>query len=293
MIHDLLPSLRVLEIPLKTRFRGITVREVAIMEGAAGPVEFSPFLEYNDHESAQWLKCTLEAAATNNFPRFRDDVALNGTIPETNEVQKLNELLDSFGNVRTFKVKVGSNLRADIERLNFIQVKRPDARLRIDVNGLLSVDAAAEFLNEINRSVGEIEYVEQPCATIEELRELKTRINTRIAADEVIRKAADPFAIDISDAADVLVLKAQPLGGIARSLAIAEHHKKPVVVSSALESQVGLNYGIRLAQAVEFLSYDCGLATTTLFSGPGRNVAPERLEWWKNRIMRCAEIVGE
>ena len=162
--------------------------------------------------------------------------------------------------------------------------------------------------------VGAFEYVEQPCATIEELRELKSkiRIPLTIAVDEVIRKASDPFAVNLEGAADIVMLKVQPLGGIARSQAIAEHHQLPVVVSSALESAVGIRYGLALAASLETLNYDCGLATGSLITRDvaslpivdgaialsdldiqldGLDVPAERYEWWKNRAMRCYEIV--
>jgi len=187
--------------------------------------------------------------------------------------------------------------------------------IRIDVNGLWSVDEALTNLYAFYEEVGPFEYVEQPCATIDELRELKSkiRIPLKIAADEVIRKAEDPFAIDLEGAADIVMLKVQPLGGIKRSLAIAAHHQLPVVVSSALESAVGIHYGLELAASIKDLSFDCGLATGSLVSRnlaeipivdgsmvigdldincEGLDVAPERYEWWKNRAMRCAEVLG-
>jgi O-succinylbenzoate synthase len=164
-------------------------------------------------------------------------------------------------------------------------------------------------------NVGVFEYVEQPCATIEELRELKSkiRIPLTIAADEVIRKSEDPFAVDLAGAADIVMLKVQPLGGIRRSLQIAEHHGLPVVVSSALESAVGISYGLELAASIPDLSYDCGLATGSLIAQDvatlpvidgsislidldikldGLDVSAERYEWWKNRAMRCAELLS-
>lgn len=294
MIDQLLPSMRVLSLEMKTKFRGITQREVAIFQGNSGPVEFSPFIEYDDQESARWLQCTVEAANKSDFPIHRTTVKLNGTIPESNDPAIIEALTKSFGDVNTFKVKVGSDVEANISRLQCVRSLRPDAKLRIDVNGTWTVDQAYDQLTTIERNLGEIEYVEQPCNTIEELEALKVKIGTsvKIAADEVIRKAADPFAVDISRAADVLVLKVQPLGGIKRSLALAEHHQKPVVVSSALESEVGLNYGIRLAQAIEILDFDCGLATGNLFTGEVEPVSAERFEWWKNRVMRVSRLIA-
>lgn len=292
MINEFLSTMRVIALPLKTKFRGITVREVALFESEFGLVEFSPFLEYDDHESSHWLACTLEAASGKSFPLHRKQILFNGTIPEVNDRDILNQLLHDFSEVNTFKFKVGSNIADDISRVEYAKNARPDIKVRIDVNGLWSVDEAAIYLNSMQSAIGEIEYVEQPCATIEELRALKEKTSVLIAADEIIRKAQDPFAIDISDAADILVLKVQPLGGIERSLAIAAHHQKPVVVSSALESSTGLAYGVKLAQALPELQFDCGLATDNLFATAGTDVSADRYEWWKNRVMRCAELLG-
>lgn len=293
MINELLPTLRVLAIPLRTQFRGITVREIAILESPHGPVEFSPFVEYDDREASRWLQCTLEAATHTSWKKYRTEIPMNGTIPESNDKNLITSLVESFGSVETFKIKVGDNLPLDIARIAKVKSLRPQAKVRIDVNGTWSAEKAITSLRAIYENVGDIEYVEQPCATIDEMRQIKTalRVPIKIAADEVVRKAKDPFAIDLSEAADVLVLKVQPMGGIARSIAIAEHHQLPVVVSSALESDIGLKYGVELAQALPELHFDCGLATSHLFDGPGVDVAPERFEWWKNRIMRCATLV--
>ena len=294
MIKSLLPTMRVLAYPMKTKFRGITVREVALFESDFGLVEFSPFLEYDDQESSQWMKCTLEAASGKEFPMHRSEVAMNGTIPESNDRNQIKELIDNYGEVNTFKVKVGENLSQDIARLASVRSARPKAKIRIDVNGSWSAPTAITNLRAIYENIGPIEYVEQPCISIEELREVKAklRVPIKIAADEVVRKAANPFEVDLSGAADIIILKVQPLGGIERSLAIAEHHQLPAVVSSALESSIGLNYGIRLAQALPDLDFACGLATERLFAGEGVEVSPDRYEWWKNRAMRCAEVLG-
>lgn len=293
MIDNLLSSLRVIAIPMRTQFRGITSREVALMQGENGLVEFSPFVEYGDDEAARWLACTLEAAIQNDFPIFRTHVGMNGTIPETNDEATLNEIVSRFEGVSTFKVKVGTDINQDIWRLRSVRTLRPDTKVRIDVNGTWKPRDAATYIASMYDAIGDIEYVEQPCQTIDELRDLKSQLTVpvKIAADEVIRKARDPFSINLDGAADIVVLKVQPLGGIARSLAIAAHHKKPVVVSSALESSVGMAYGVRLAQAIENLQYDCGLATHNLFSGEGVDVAPDRFDWWKNRIMRAAKVL--
>jgi O-succinylbenzoate synthase len=293
---------------MKTNFRGISVREVALFKGPHGWGEFSPFLEYDDAESAPWLASAIEAATTPKPKLYRTSVAINGTIPALNDPQDLKTIVDSFPGVKSFKVKVGSNLAEDLARVNVIRQLQPHAKIRIDVNGLWNVDQAEQFLT----SVGEIEYVEQPCATVDELRELKSRTSVKIVGDEILRKAPNPFDIDLSGAIDFLMLKVQPLGGIKRTHALAEHHNLPVIVSSALESAVGINYGLMLAASFEEMNFDCGLGTGSLLAADvaqlpivdgkieisefepqldGLDVASERFEWWKNRIMRTAELL--
>ena len=318
LIKELLSSMRVLALPMKTEFRGIKVREVALFKGNQGWAEFSPFLEYDDNESARWLAAAIEAATTPRPKALHSSIPVNGTIPATNDKSTIDELVSTYAGVKTFKVKVGENLSEDIARLARIRSLGRKVNIRIDVNGLWSVDQALTNLYAFYEEVGPFEYVEQPCATLEELRELKgkIRIPLKVAADEIIRKAEDPFSIDLEGAADILMLKVQPLGGITRSLEIANHHQLPVVVSSALESAVGIRYGLELAASIETLSYDCGLATGVLFTRDvarnsiengaialsaandsdynfdGFDVAADRYEWWQNRVMRCAEVLN-
>ncbi len=308
MDQMLLETLRVVALPMKTKFRGVTVREVALIQGEYGWGEFSPFLEYDDAESAPWLACAIEAATQPKPQIFRTEVAVNGTIPALNDKEELERVVNSFPGVSTFKVKVGSNASEDIARINVLRSLRPHAKIRIDANGLLSVEQAVSLL----QLVGDIEYIEQPCATIQELRELKKRIDVKIVGDEVLRKAKDPFAIDLTGAVDYLMLKVQPLGGIKRAHQLAQHHKLPVVVSSALESAVGINYGLILAASFEDMNFDCGLGTGSLLAKnvaqlpivdgkiqisdavpnlDGLDVSADRFEWWKNRIMRTAELL--
>jgi o-succinylbenzoate synthase len=314
MDQQLLDTLRVIALPMKTKFRGISVREVALIQGPHGWGEFSPFLEYDDVESAPWLASAIEAATTPKPKLYRTSVAINGTIPALNDKKKIEELVNSFPGVETFKVKVGQNLSEDVARLAMIRVLRPKAKLRVDVNGLWSVEDALRNLYTYYENIGSLEYVEQPCATLEELRELKSKIKipVKIVGDEILRKAIDPFAIDLAGAIDYLMLKVQPLGGIKRAHALAEHHNLPVVVSSALESAVGINYGLTLAASFEELNFDCGLGTGSLLAADvaqlpivdgmieisefepqlqGLDVASDRFEWWKNRIMRTAELL--
>ena len=304
----LLESLRVVALPMKTKFRGVTVREVALIQGEYGWGEFSPFLEYDDAESAPWLACAIEAATQPKPKLYRTEVAVNGTIPALNDKEELESVVNSFPGVATFKVKVGTNASEDIARINALRSLRPNAKIRLDANGLLSVDQAVSLV----QLVGEIEYIEQPCATIEELRDLKKRVDVKIVGDEVLRKAKDPFAMDLSGAVDYLMLKVQPLGGIKRAHKLAAHHNLPVVVSSALESAVGINYGLTLAASFEDMKFDCGLGTGSLLAKnvaqlpivdgkiaisdvvpnlEGLDVSADRYQWWKNRIMRTAELL--
>ncbi len=314
MLEDLLATLRVVSLPTRTNFRGVTTREVALIQGPQGWGEFSPFLEYDDDECRPWLASAIEAATIARPARYRDAVAVNGTIPELNDKKELEELMQSYSGVETLKVKVGKNLSEDIARIARVKSIAPKAAIRIDVNGLWTVDEALTHLYAYYENIGTFQYVEQPCATIEELRELKgkIRIPLRIAADEIIRKAPDPFKVDLTDAADVLMLKVQPLGGIKRSLEIAALHGLPVVVSSALESAIGIEYGLELAASIKELTFDCGLATGSLLSSDvakhkvidgkiplgqispqldGLDVSLHRFEWWKNRIMRVGALL--
>jgi O-succinylbenzoate synthase len=311
---SLLESMRVIALPTKTNFRGINVREVALFQGEYGWGEFSPFLEYDYQECAPWLMCAIEAATKPRPQLYRNSVRVNGTIPATNDKSVIKSLVETYQGVKTFKVKVGDNLGEDIVRLAQIRSLGRDIKIRIDVNGLWSVQDALTNLYAFYEEVGPFEYVEQPCATLEELRELKASIHIplKIAVDEAIRKAKDPFAIDLSGAADFVMLKVQPLGGIARAHQLAEHHKLPVVVSSALESAVGINYGLQLAASFPEMNFDCGLGTGSLLRADvaslpivngeieitevepdfnGYEVAPERYEWWKNRVMKTAELM--
>ena len=313
MIDQLLASMQVVALPLKSKFRGITVREVALFEGPAGWGEFAPFLEYDDAESSTWLLSAIDAA-TNPAPMsHRGFIKVNATLPALNSAQEIDELLQYFAGCDTVKIKVGENLGEDILRVTRVRALMPKAKLRLDVNGSWSVAEALTNLYLIYEKVGPLEYVEQPCATLGELYQLKEKlvVDIKIAGDEVIRKASDPFAIDLQGAIDILMLKAAPLGGITRAREIGAHHKLPMVVSSALDSAIGVSYGLQLAASLPSLDYACGLATGQLLSADVaavplengelavRSVSPdadllakyavpvERLTWWKERTKRA------
>ena len=315
MDQSLLESMRVIALPTKTNFRGVNLREVALFQGEYGWGEFSPFLEYDFQECVPWLMSAIEAATQPRPELLRTSIRVNGTIPALNDKSEIEKIIESFPGVETFKIKVGDNLQADLVRLARVKSLRPKARLRIDVNGSWTVSQAVTHLRAIFENVGPLEYVEQPCASLEELRELKEKLITKIpiAGDEVVRKAVDPFVINLNGAVDIVMLKVAPLGGIARAKRLAEHHKLPVVVSSALESAVGIHYGLTLAATLKDLEFDCGLGTGSLLAADvahlpiengairitdfephfnGYEVAPDRFNWWKNRVMKTAELIN-
>jgi O-succinylbenzoate synthase len=311
-LEEALASLRVVALPMKTKFRGLQIRETALIQGSAGWGEFAPFIEYGARESLPWLESAIEAATTDFPSGMRNSIPVNATIPDSDDEGEIEKILSWYPGVNTVKIKVGTGIREDLVRIARVRKYLPNAKIRIDVNGSWKVDDAVFNIRTIYGEVAgtSLEYVEQPVATLEELKELKERliIDVKIAGDEVLRKAIDPFEIDLEGAIDVLMLKVSPLGGIDRSLKLAAHHKLPVVVSSALESVVGISHGLRLASALPNLEYACGLATSALFEADLGSIpisngamsveAPEidderfqrfaasadRLEWWRNRI---------
>jgi o-succinylbenzoate synthase len=260
--------MRVVAIPLRTRFRGITVREAALVEGPAGWGEWSPFLEYDAAVAEPWLRCAEEAAAGDWPAPVRDSVPVNVTVPAVGPEQAHRIVRD--GGCRTAKVKVadpGQSLGDDQARVEAVRdALGSSGRVRIDVNGAWSVDEAVAAIAVLDRAAGGLEYVEQPCASVEDLAAVRRRVAVPVAADESIRRAEDPYRVRDLEAADVAVIKVQPLGGVRACLEIAEQIDIPVVVSSALETSVGLAAGVALAAALPELPYACGLGTGQLLT---------------------------
>jgi O-succinylbenzoate synthase len=256
-------------IPLRTRFRGITVREGLLFHGDAGWGEFSPFLEYDARTSAPWLAAARESADLGWPAPVRSSVPVNVTVPACDPSLAADIVRRSSG-CRTAKVKVaepGQSVADDVARLEAVRdVIGADGLVRIDVNGGWSVDEAIERIPKLDRAAGGLEYVEQPCATVEELAAVRRRVSVPIAADESIRRAADPYRVRDLEAADIAVLKVQPLGGVRACLRIAEEIEMPVVVSSAVESSIGIAAGVALAAALPSLPHACGLATVQLLA---------------------------
>jgi O-succinylbenzoate synthase len=260
--------MRVFAIPMTTRFRGITVREGALVEGDAGWGEWSPFVEYPPDVAEPWLRCAEEAAAGDWPEPVRDRVPVNATVPVI--APEAAHALVLRSGCHTAKVKVadpGSALVDDLARVEAVRdALGPSGRIRIDANGAWSVDEAVAAIAALDRTAGGLEYVEQPCAAVEDLAAVRRRIDVAVAADESIRRAEDPYRVRDLEAADIAVLKVQPLGGVRAALRVAEAHGLPCVVSSALESSVGIAAGVALAAALPELPFACGLATVALFT---------------------------
>ena len=264
---ELLPTLRAFAIPMPVRFRGTTLREGALLRGPAGWGEFSPFPDYGPRECARWLACALEAAACGWSAPVRASVPVNVTVPAVGPEQA--HAIVAGSGCRTAKVKVaepGQPESADIARVEAVRdAIGAGGRVRVDANAGWDVDQAERVLTAL--APFDLEYAEQPCATLDELAALRRRVNVPLAADESIRRAEDPLAVRVAGAADIVVLKAQPLGGVRAALKIADACGLPVVVSSAVESSVGLAAGVALAAALPDLPYACGLATMSLLAG--------------------------
>lgn len=298
--EELLADARVIALPLRTQFRGLTVRETMLVRGPAGWGEFAAFTEYDDAESAPWLATAIEQAwglgpSEDERPIFRDTVRTNATLPAV-DAADVPGVLEPFGDFRTVKVKVaepGQTLDEDIARIAAARAFVGDeGRVRIDANGGWNVDEAEHAIRALERF--DLEYVEQPCATVPELSELRDRIHRLgilIAADESVRKAEDPVAVARAGAADILVIKVSPLGGVRRALDIIDQAGLPVAVSSALESPIGLQASFDLAKRIERLEFDCGLATDVLFTGEELPADADREQWWRARAARCLALL--
>jgi O-succinylbenzoate synthase len=259
----------VYSIPMRNRFRGITVREGVLLEGPAGWGEFCAFLDYSDDECAPWLACALEAAEQGWPAPVRDTIPVNCTVPVVSP-ERAHDIVARSG-CATAKVKVadpGTPAADDLARVEAVRdALGPSGAIRVDANMAWDVDTAVKAIRELERAAGGLEYVEQPCPSIEELAAVRRRVDVRIAADESIRRAEDPMKVAVAGAADVAVIKVAPLGGVRRALAVAQACGLPCVVSSAVETSVGMAAGLALAGALPELDFACGLGTLPLLDG--------------------------
>ncbi|WP_433729003.1 o-succinylbenzoate synthase [Nocardia sp. CA-129566] len=308
-------------IPMRTRFRGITVREGMLIRGPLGWGEFCPFPEYDDREAAGWLATAVEQVTVGWPEPVRERIPINCTVPAV-DPERAHAIVAGSG-CRTAKVKVADHadsLHEDLARVEAVRdALGPDGFVRVDANAVWDVETAVAHIKQIDRAAGGLEYVEQPCRTIEELAAVRRRVDVRIAADESIRRAEDPLRVAVAGAADIAVLKCTPLGGVRRALRVAEAAGLPCVVSSALETSIGLTAQLALAATLPDLEFACGLGTLSLLDGdlvsdslrpvdgfmpvpktpptpdPAlleryRHPDPARTRWWEDRLTRVRAL---
>ena len=318
---DLLASAHVVALPMRVRFRGVDVREALVFEGPCGWGEFAPFPEYADDEAARWLAAGIEAAYAGWPAPVRAAVPVNATVPAV-PAERVVDVLARFDGCTTAKVKVaerGQTVDDDVDRVAAVRdAMGPAARIRVDANGGWDESAAVEALARL--AAYDLEYAEQPCATVEELAGLRKTLARKgvevpVAADESIRKAEDPVRVARLGAADLVVVKVAPLGGVRAALEVVDACGLPAVVSSALDTSIGIGAGVALAGALPALDHACGLGTVGLFERDvavpplrptggllqhGRPVpdptaleelaAPaDRQDWWRDRLARCRD----
>ena len=314
-LDEVLDRLHVVALPMRVRFRGITEREVALIDGPAGWGEFGAFLEYQPPEAAHWLASGIESAYRPSPSPVRVRIPVNATVPAVGP-DEVPAVLARFPGSTTAKVKVaepGQTLADDVARVNAVRAVVPT--VRVDANGGWGVEEAVRAAQALTAD-GPLEYLEQPCPTVAELAEVRRRVAVPVAADESIRKASDPLAVVRAGAADIAVLKVAPLGGVTATLNIAAQVGIPVVISSALDSAVGIAAGLAAAAALPRLDHACGLGTGGLFvtdvadlhpvdghlpvgaavPDPARladlAAAPDRRDWWITRVRDCYPMLG-
>lgn len=317
VLDDVLDRLHVVALPMRVRFRGITTREVALIDGPAGWGEFGAFPEYQPAEASAWLSAAIEAAYRALPAPRRDRIPVNATVPAVTAAD-VPEVLSRFPGAQTAKVKVaepGQTLDEDVARVEAVRARI--RTVRVDANGGWTVAQAVHALTALTRD-GALEYAEQPCATVEELAELRRRLpGVPIAADESIRRASDPLRVAQARAADIAVLKVAPLGGVHALLEIAARIGRPAVISSALDSAVGIGIGLRAAAALPELDHACGLGTGGFFLADVADVPPvvdghlpvtsctpdparlaalavpaDRLDRWRRRVADCHALLN-
>ena len=321
-IADLLGAARVVSVPMRVKFRGVHHREAVLFEGSHGWTEWSPFLEYEDEEAAIWLRAALEFGFAETPRLSMSAININATLAAVSADQ-VEEQLSAFGHFRTVKIKVaepGQTIADDLARVRRVHELHPEVAIRLDANGGFDAETAIELAKELALEAIDLQYFEQPVKTIGELAEVRlklARIGIKVAADESVRKVSDPLAVANANAADVLVIKAQPLGGIRSALDITREARLPVTVSSALETSVGISMGLHLAAALDVESFDAGLGTVALLADDvcdepfiaengllyvKRAVASEtklaqlaadseRTDWWRARLERCYNLI--
>jgi O-succinylbenzoate synthase len=299
-------KLQVVSIPVKANFRGIKYREIALFEGPAGWSEFSPFIEYSNKESTTWLKAAIEGATKEPPKPIRDEVQINATLPNV-KVSEVKELLAGFNGCNTIKIKI-NDFETDQALLIECLKQLPKAKFRLDINGGWALEEAIANVKSYETAFGSlIEYIEQPCIDFADLNSLRNSTGIKIAVDESIRKYLVGDLTRIKEVADIAIIKWAPTGGISAALEVIEKIDLPVVISSALDSSVGISHGLSLAAIVPNLYGACGLGTVSLLEGDvtsnpllpingiikNHKVTPDRIEefkaesgrqkWWQDR----------
>jgi O-succinylbenzoate synthase len=313
----LLDGAHAYSIPLRRSFRGIERREGLLVRGPSGWGEFAPFDDYSPAADARWLAAAIEAAWGTWPAPVRDTVPVNAIVPAVSP-DDARQLVRESG-CATVKVKVaqaGEGLADDVARVSAVRDELGSiGHIRVDANGAWSVTEAITALSEL--AVFDLEYAEQPCRTLNEMRALRPRVEVPLAVDEGVRRADVPEHVaGLREAGDVLVLKAAPLGGVTSSLAVASSYDMRCVVSSALETSIGLGAGLALAAALPELELACGLGTARLLAADvvtrplvaadGRLTvtrpvvdddafetvgAPEQLDRWRKRVEAAHEAL--
>ena len=313
-LEKIFNDLTVVAIPTRTNFRGVTIREAALFRGAAGWSEFSPFIEYSDVEAEKWLYAALEGANTPWPELKRSSIGINATLPKV-EIDRVPEILNRFPGAMTVKIKI-DDFENDCELVEAALDFNPDFKIRLDVNGGWTLETALLNLYNYYLRFGKVfEYIEQPCLEIADLKELKKEIPMKIAIDESIRKALTSDFSGAKEFADIAIIKWAPSGGITRANKLIEKIGLPAVISSALDTGIGISHGLALAASQSDLSFDCGLATSSLLESDVINppleitagtiavqrtsldeklaakylASADRRLWWQNRIERIWE----
>ena len=318
-LEELTANAVAIGLPMNIKFRNTTLREVMLVKGPQGWAEFSPFPEYGPEESAAWLSAAIEAGWHGWPEPLRQHVPVNATVPAV-AVEDVEAVLARFGRVSAVKVKVADpDVAADIARVKRVHELLPDAAIRIDANAGYTHQQALEVITALDF----LTYAEQPVAGIQPLAELRADLRAAgssvlIAADEAVRKATDPLEVAQAQAADLIVVKVQPLGGVRRALSIVEASGLDAVVSSALDSSVGIAAGVALAASLPKLDHACGLATAALFTteparpafavdgslsvGPAPEPDPamiqrlklpaQRQAWWQTRLAQTHSVLA-
>lgn len=300
-------ELHPVRIPMRHRFRRVDHREAVLIKGPSGWGEFSPFPDYPPDVTTRWLAAALELACGKIPDPGRSVVPVNVTVPAVAPDVAASLVLES--GATTAKVKIGNPGDTEIndeERLSAVrEAIGPSGHIRVDVNAAWDLDTATSRLEALERFG--LQYVEQPVATVEDMAELRRRTGVLIAADEIVRQSPHPLRVLDEGAADVLILKVQPMGGVARVLDLAGRSTIPVVISSALETSIGMYAGLLAASLLDKLPYACGLGTVSLIEGdptlspliPRNGLLevrrpepdPSLLERWRPERTRAAELL--